>query len=88
METVNLKTPYITLGQLLKIADEISSGGQAKWYLSENNVKVNGEIDDRRGRKLYPDDKVELPNGKTYVMKAGRQGIEVNGIKPPSFSKL
>ena len=71
METVNLKTPYITLGQLLKIADEISSGGQAKWYLSENNVKVNGEIDDRRGRKLYPDDKVELPNGKTYVMKAG-----------------
>ena len=72
METVNLKTPYITLGQLLKIADEISSGGQAKWDLSENNVKVNGEIDDRRGRKLYPDDKVELPNGKTYVMKAGR----------------
>ena len=72
METVNLKTHYITLGQLLKIADEISSGGQAKWYLSENNVKVNGEIDDRRGRKLYPDDKVELPNGKTYVMKAGR----------------
>ncbi|WP_283580839.1 S4 domain-containing protein YaaA [Ligilactobacillus aviarius] len=72
METVNLKTPYITLGQLLKIADEISSGGQAKWYLSENNVKVNGEIDDRRGRKLYPDDKVELSNGKTYVMKAGR----------------
>ena len=72
METVNLKTPYITLGQLLKIADEISSGGQAKWYLSENNVKVNGEIDDRRGRKLYPDDKVELPIGKTYVMKAGR----------------
>lgn len=72
METVNLKTPYITLGQLLKIADEISSGGQAKWYLSENNVKVNGEIDDRRGRKLYPDDKVELPNGKTYVMKAVR----------------
>ena len=71
METVNLKTPYITLGQLLKIVDEISSGGQAKWYLSENNVKVNGEIDDRRGRKLYPDDKVELPNGKTYVMKAG-----------------
>ena len=63
METVNLKTPYITLGQLLKIADEISSGGQAKWYLSENNVKVNGEIDDRRGRKLYPDDKVELSNG-------------------------
>ena len=49
METVNLNTPYITLGQLLKIADEISSGGQAKWYLSENNVKVNGEIDDLVG---------------------------------------
>ena len=72
METVNLKTPYITLGQLLKIADEISSGGQTKWKLSGKNWKVNGKIDERRGRKLYPDDKVELPNGKTYVMKAGR----------------
>lgn len=71
METVNLKTPYITLGQLLKIVDEISSGGQAKWYLSENAVKVNGERDQRRGRKLYPDDQVELANGKIYVMKAG-----------------
>lgn len=71
MKTVNLKTPYITLGQLLKIADEISSGGQAKWYLGEKIVKVNGERDQRRGRKLYPDDQVELANGKVYVIKAG-----------------
>lgn len=72
MQEIVLKTPYITLGQLLKIADVISSGGQAKWYLSEHEIYVNGQLDNRRGRKLYPDDEVKLPNGKTYVMRAGR----------------
>lgn len=57
-----LKTPYITLGQLLKIADVISSGGgQAKWFLQENKVLVNEQLDERRGRKLYSGDKVEIP---------------------------
>lgn len=71
MQEIKLKTPYITLGQLLKIADEISSGGQAKWYLTEYEVLVNGERDERRGRKLYPGDEVKLNNGKAYVMRAG-----------------
>ncbi|MGX5376970.1 S4 domain-containing protein YaaA [Ligilactobacillus sp. LYQ135] len=71
MQEIRLETPYITLGQLLKIADVISSGGQAKWYLSEHDIYVNGELDNRRGRKLYPNDEVKLPNGKTYIMKSG-----------------
>ncbi|WP_290033241.1 S4 domain-containing protein YaaA [Ligilactobacillus cholophilus] len=70
MQEVVLKTPYITLGQLLKIVDVVSSGGEAKWYLSEHEIYVNDELDNRRGRKLYPDDKVKLPNGKTYVMRS------------------
>ena len=37
-QKVKLKTDYITLGQLLKIVDIISSGGQAKWFLQENDV--------------------------------------------------
>ncbi|EHO50448.1 S4 domain protein YaaA [Lentilactobacillus kisonensis DSM 19906 = JCM 15041] len=54
--------PYITLGQLLKEEAIISSGGQAKWFLKENAVNVNDEPDDRRGRKLYDGDHVEVPD--------------------------
>ena len=53
-EIVKIKTAYITLSQLLKISGAIGTGGEAKWYLQENDVVVDGEIDNRRGRKLYP----------------------------------
>lgn len=66
---LELKTPYITLGQLLKIENLISSGGQAKWYLQEFEVFVNGELEERRGKKLYPGDVVDLPEIGRVVMK-------------------
>ena len=47
---------YITLNVLLKIADIIPTGGMAKIYLAENDVFVNGEKENRRGRKLYRGD--------------------------------
>ena len=59
---------FITLQSLLKITDIISTGGMAKVYLMENKVLVNGELEDRRGRKLYPGDKVEV-EGRTFVIK-------------------
>ena len=59
---------YITLQSLLKITDIISTGGMVKAYLAENEVLVNGELEDRRGRKLYPGDKVEV-EGRTFVIK-------------------
>jgi len=65
---VSITTPYITLGQLLKETSTIGTGGQAKWYLRENEVLVNQEIDMRRGRKLYPGDVVALPNGDRFVI--------------------
>lgn len=70
---IRLKTPYITLGQLLKIADIVSSGGQAKFFLEEyaDKVLVNGEHDNRRGRKLYPGDKVAIAGQGEFVMKSG-----------------
>ena len=70
-EEIHLKTPHITLGQLLKIADLVSSGGQARWFLEEyaDDILVNGEHDNRRGRKLYPGDKVEIKDQGTYLMK-------------------
>lgn len=45
---------FIKLGDLLKDLEFISSGGQAKYYLPENPVQVDGEIEIRRGRKIYP----------------------------------
>ena len=56
--TVKITTEYITLGQLLKLAQIIQNGGQAKSYLAENEVLVNGEPDQRRGRKLRPCDEI------------------------------
>jgi S4 domain protein YaaA len=65
---VSIESAYITLGQLLKEENIISTGGQAKWYLRENEVLVNQEHDDRRGRKLYPGDIVALPTGERFVV--------------------
>lgn len=59
---------YITLGVLLKIGKIISTGGEAKIYLSENKVLVNGEEENRRGRKLYHDDKILIAD-KVFLIK-------------------
>lgn len=61
MKEIGIETEYITLGQLLKMTDTISSGGMAKWFLSEHEVFVNGEAEDRRGRKLRAEDTVTIP---------------------------
>ena len=52
MKNVSIKTEYIELQQFLKMENYISSGGQAKYFLLENKVFVNGEEENRRGRKL------------------------------------
>lgn len=56
MKEVQIHTAYITLSQLLKLADAVSGGGEAKMVISEGLVKVNGETEIRRGKKLYPGD--------------------------------
>ncbi|MDM5045178.1 RNA-binding S4 domain-containing protein, partial [Latilactobacillus sakei] len=47
----------------------IETGGKAKWFLRENTVLVNGEPDDRRGRKLYPEDVIEVPDNGQFIVK-------------------
>ncbi|WP_127530043.1 S4 domain-containing protein YaaA [Paenibacillus kobensis] len=60
MKEITIGTEYIALGQFLKLSDCIDSGGQAKPFLQENEVRINGEVDNRRGRKLYAGDIVEV----------------------------
>lgn len=57
---IKIQKSCITLTQALKEAGIISTGGQAKWYLQENKVLVNGNPEKQRGKKLYPGDNVQL----------------------------
>lgn len=63
-QDISLKTPYITLGQVLKLARVVGTGGEAKAFLASNSVKINGELDNRRGRKLYKGDVIEFGSEK------------------------
>ena len=69
-KTVKLRPneEYITLQSLLKSTNTISTGGMAKIYLLENTVLVNGEPENRRGRKLYNGDQVEFED-TTFVIE-------------------
>ena len=59
---INVFTDFITLQQLLKLANVIFSGGQAKAYLANNSIIINGVKDSRRGRKLYVGDTIIINN--------------------------
>jgi ribosome-associated protein len=67
-EKISIDTEYITLGQFLKLAEVIQSGGMAKWFLSEHDVFINGEQDQRRGRKLRSDDQVVIPGVGEFII--------------------
>jgi len=52
----------ITLGQFLKTEGIIESGGQAKWFLQDFEVLLNGERETRRGKKLADQDRIDFPD--------------------------
>ena len=59
---------YITLGQLLKMIDFVSSGSDVKIVLAGGNFTVNGEAESRRGRKLRPGDLITMPDGSKIIV--------------------
>ena len=65
MEKIYIESEYIKLSQFLKFIDLIFSGGEAKIFLENNEILINGEKDNRKGRKLYKGDIVEIL-GKQY----------------------
>ncbi len=68
MIEINIDSEYIKLDQVLKLADLASTGGHAKFLILEGLVKVNGEIETRRGRKLKPQDIVEVEGNTIKVV--------------------
>lgn len=59
MEDVKISTEYIKLEQMLKLSGIVGSGADAKMLIADGMVKVNGNVELQRGKKLRPGDKVE-----------------------------
>ena len=59
MKIVTITTEYIKLQDLLKLADAVATGGEAKIRVQEGEVLVNGVVCTQRGRKIRPDDTVD-----------------------------
>ena len=68
MEIVKLRDDFIKLGQALKAAGLCESGVDAKFAIQDGLVKVNGDVETRRGRKLYEGDEVSF-EGKTIIIE-------------------
>lgn len=68
MQEITIHDEYIKLGQALKLATLVSSGVEAKILIQDGLVRVNGEVDLRRGRKLYPGDIFELEGNEVKVV--------------------
>lgn len=71
METIKLreKDEFIKLGQAVKAAGLVESGVEAKEVIQEGRVSVNGEVDTRRGRKLYAGDVAEYNGEQIKIEK-------------------
>lgn len=93
MEEVKISTEFIKLDQFLKWTGVCDTGVDAKIFITEGKVKVNGELEIRRGKKLYPGDKVETV-GKVFIVKQRDidwpevKGLEILEINYVNFRNL
>lgn len=69
MEIIKLREEFIKLGQALKAAGLVESGVEAKEVIQDGFVKVNGEVDTRRGKKLYDGDIVSFDGTDIKIEK-------------------
>lgn len=66
---LKLRDEFIKLGQAMKAAGIVSSGIDAKMLIQDGQVTVNGEVETRRGRKLYEGDVFEFEGDEVRVVK-------------------
>ena len=72
MQEIKLRDEFIKLGQALKAAGLVGSGVDAKLVIQDGLVKVNGEVDTRRGRKVYGGDVISY-NGQDVKVLSGNE---------------
>ena len=66
---IKVKGDVIRLGQFLKMADFVSTGGEAKIRIQSGEIKVNGQVETRRGRQLKDGDQVESEDGRLCTVR-------------------
>lgn len=64
---IQIRDEFIKLGQLLKLAGVVEDGVEAKYVVQDGKVKVNGETEERRGKKIYEGDVVSY-NGENMTV--------------------
>lgn len=69
MEIIKLRDEFIKLGQVLKAANLVEDGVEAKYVIQDGEVLVNGEVDTRRGRKLYDGDVISFHGEEIKIVK-------------------
>ena len=69
MIAIPINTETIRLSQLLKLANVVQDGVEAKFRIADGEVRVNGEVETRRGRKLQTGDQIEF-DGEVYKVVA------------------
>lgn len=57
---IKINNEFIKLDSLLKLANLVGTGGEAKMIIQDGQVLYNGQVETRRGKKVYPGDVVEL----------------------------
>ena len=66
---IKLKDEFIKLGQALKLAGVVEDGVEAKYAIQDGLVQVNGEVDQRRGRKVYEGDVITFEDQEIKVIR-------------------
>lgn len=69
MEVIKLRDEFIKLGQALKATNLVEDGVEAKYVIQDGEVLVNGEVDTRRGRKLYDGDVISFHGEEIKIVK-------------------
>ena len=67
MQEIKVRDEFIKLGQAMKLAGLVESGVEAKIEIQEGFVKVNGEVELQRGKKIYPGDLIEFDGQQVKV---------------------
>ncbi|MCT4594654.1 MAG: S4 domain-containing protein YaaA [Anaeromicrobium sp.] len=68
MEKIQINGEFIQLDKLLKLAAVVQTGGHAKFLITSGEVTVNGEVETRRGKKIYKGDKVQVEGESIEVI--------------------
>lgn len=68
METISIRDEFIKLGQVLKLAGLVSNGVEAKIVIQEGEVKLNGKVETRRGKKICNGDVIEFNGSQIKVV--------------------